>query len=381
MKKPMIEIFSEGLTDYRIGNAIEHKLIDIIIIGILTILTGGKGFTDMATFGKAKIEWLRTFLELPNGIPSHDVFGDIFAKINPAEFHKCFSEWVNCLVECLDCQVVAIDGKTARRTKDVKNGVKPLHVVSAWASENSLVLGQIAVDEKSNEITAIPKLLQTLSIKGCIVTIDAMGSQKSIAKSIIEKDADYILSLKDNQKKLCEAVTVHLEEEIIPNDKKKLNEEGNYFRTIEKGHGRVETRECYICDNIEWLSQKSEWKGLSGVGVIISKREIEGKPISIENNYFIYSIKNATAEKILSYKRSHWAIENSLHWVMDVAFREDESRIRAGYAAENLNTLIHMAVNMLKSEKSSKRGLAGKMYKCALDTNYLKKVIDSGIGA
>lgn len=375
MKKNMIEIFNEGLTDYRNGNAIEHKLIDIVIIGILTILTGGKGFTDMAAFGKAKFEWLKTFLELPNGVPSHDVFGDVFSMLNPTEFHKCFSEWVDLLVDCLDCQVIAIDGKTARGTKDLVNGIKPLHVVSAFASKLGLVLGQIAVDEKSNEITAIPKLLQTLAIKGCIITIDAMGTQKTIAKSIIQKEADYILSLKDNQKKLCAAVSEHLEEKIMVQDKKELKKAGNYFRTIEKGHGRIETRECYICNDIEWLAQKSEWENLFGVGVIISKREIEGKPTSVENSYFIYSVKDATAEKILFYKRAHWSVENSLHWVMDVAFREDESRVRTGYAAENLNTLIHMAVNLLKSEKTSKRGIAGKMYECALDVSYLKKVL------
>ena len=379
MKKTIIDIFSEGLTDYRNGNAIEHKLIDIVVIGILTVLTGGKGFTDMVSFGRARLEWLKTFLDLPNGIPSHDVFGDVFAKLDPSEFHKCFSEWVNCLVDCLEQQVISLDGKTARRTRDVKNGIKALHVVSAWASQNSMVLGQIAVEEKSNEITAIPKLLETLAIKGCIISIDAMGTQKAIARKIVEKEADYILSLKDNQKTLCNDVSLYLKEEIMSKPKKDLKADNKYFKTVEKGHGRIEIRECYICENIEWLEQKCDWKGMCGIGVVVSTREVEGIQ-SIENNYFIYSMKDSTAEKILSYKRSHWAIENSLHWVMDMAFREDESRIRTGNAAENLNVLIHMAINLLKSEKTCKRGLAGKMYECALDVEYLKKVINVNTG-
>jgi predicted transposase YbfD/YdcC len=375
MKKSIIEIFNEGLTDHRKGNAIEHKLIDVVVIGILTVLTGGKGFTDMASFGQAKLEWLKTFLELPNGIPSHDVFGDIFAKLDSTEFHKCFSEWVNCLVDSLESQVVALDGKTARRTRDVQSGKKALHVVSAWASQNSMVLGQIAVDEKSNEITAIPKLLETLAIKGCIISIDAMGTQKSIATKIINKEADYILSLKDNQKNLCEAVSLYLKEDIMTKDKKELKNKEQYCKTVEKSHGRIETRECYICEDIEWLEQKNDWSGLSGIGVIVSTREIGGV-LSTEYNYFIYSMKGVTAEKVLFYKRSHWSIENSLHWVMDMSFREDESRIRTGNAAENLNVLIHMAINLLKAEKTSKRGISGKMYECALNVEYLKKVIN-----
>lgn len=377
MKKTIMEIFEAGVTEPRRGN-IEHKLIDVIIIGILCVLTGGKGFTDMANFGKIKKEWLETFLELPNGIPSHDVFNDIFAALEPKEFHKCFKEWVQTLIETFNGQVIGVDGKTARRTKDVSKGKRALHVVSAWASENSLVLGQLATEEKSNEITAIPELLKTLMIKGCIITIDAMGTQKEIAKTIIGGEADYILSLKENQKSLCEDVTLFMETEVVSADKKELEKKKEYYRTIEKGHGRIETRECYISEDIDWLPQKKDWVGLRGIGVMISKREIKGE-ISEEKSYFIYSVKEATAEKILNSKRSHWGIENSLHWVMDMAFREDESRIRTGYAAENMNVLIHMAMNLLKSEKTLKRGIAGKIYNCALSTEYLIKVLNANL--
>lgn len=289
MKKNIMEIFSEGITDPRSGGT-SHKLIDVIIIGILAVLTGAKGFTDMATFGKESHEWLKTFLELPKGIPSHDVFNDIFAAINPKEFHKCFKEWVELLIETFDAQVVGIDGKTARRTKDLTKGKQALHVVSAFASSNSLILGQIATEEKSNEITAIPELLKTLVIKGCIITIDAMGTQKKISQTIINSEADYILNLKENQKTLHDDVALYLQEEILTQDKAALKTKGQFYKTIEKGHGRIETRECYICEDINWLTQKEEWSGLKGIAAILSTRDIKGVKSS-EMSYYIYSVK------------------------------------------------------------------------------------------
>jgi len=374
MKKTLVECL-DTIQDFRKGNGISHKLIDILSISILAVLCGADGWIGMEEFGKAKQSWLKRFLELPNGIPSHDTFGRVFASIDPKEFHAVFIEWVKNISETIKGQVIAIDGKTARRTKDKANGKSAIHVVSAWATENSMVLGQLKVDDKSNEITAIPELLKLLDISGCIITIDAMGTQKNIAKEIIDGKGDYILSLKKNQEKLHNAVELFFKEEILTKSKKSLEEDHQYYKTVEKNHGRIEKRAYYVCNDVSWLPQKEDWKNLSGIGLCISERTI-GEKKTVESSYYIHSIKNCTAEEFGKFRRSHWGIENSLHWVLDMAFREDESRARKDHCAENLNIVRHLTLNLLKKEKTSKRGIKTKRLKCGWDDSYLIKVLE-----
>lgn len=373
MKRTMMDIFRD-IPDPRRGNGIRHKLEEVLLIAVLAILCDCRTYIEMEIFGECREEWLRTFLELPNGIPSHDTFGDVLAMIDPKALHEAFSEWVATLREHISNEVIAIDGKTIRRSKNTAKGKRALHVVSAWANENQLVLGQLAVEEKSNEITAIPALLKLLHIKGCIVTIDAMGTQKDIAATIIECGGEYVLQVKDNQKMLREDISYYLEQEVMSEPKSTLRAAQQIAKTIEKSHGRIETRTCYVTENIDWLVQKDDWKNLAGIGVIVSERLI-GDQKTVDQSYFIYSQKGATAEQLLHYKRSHWGIENSLHWTLDVNFREDESRVREGNGAENLNILRHLALNLVKKETSVKGSIRVKLKRCGLDPKYLIKVL------
>jgi predicted transposase YbfD/YdcC len=373
MNKSLLDFFA-NIPEPRKGNGIRHKLQDILIIAVLAILSDCKTYVDMEIFGQVREEWLRTFLELPNGCPSHDTFGDVLSALDPNSLHDAFREWVDTIREKVSQEVIAIDGKTIRRSKDVVNGKRALHVVSAWANENQLVLGQLAVNEKSNEITAIPKLLNLLYIKGCIVTIDAMGTQKEIVSTIIQGSGNYVLQVKDNQKTLREDISYYLEQEVISQPKKELKALGQWAQTKEKGHGRIETRTCYITEDIEWLSVKDDWEQLSGIGMIISERLIGDKK-TVEHNYFIYSQKGATAEQLLAIRRSHWGIENKLHWSLDMTFREDESRVREGHGAENLNVLRHLALNLVKKDTSLKGSMRTKLKFCGLDHTYLLKLL------
>lgn len=378
-KKTMIECLG-NVTDYRKGNGTEHKLIDIMCIAILAVICGADHWTEVEKFGEAKKEWLRTFLELPFGIPSHDTFGRVFAAIDPKEFHNAFIEWVQSLSEIIRGQVIAIDGKTARRSKDKANGKAALHVVSAWANDNRMVLGQLKVTDKSNEITAIPALLKMLDINGCIITIDAMGTQKDIAKEIIAGGADYLLALKKNHKTLHDDVELYFKEEILTQTKQELEKKGSYFKMLDNSHGRLEKREYYVHNDVSWMSQKGEWAGLKGIGLCISHRT-EGEKTSVEYSYSLISIKNCTAKQYGTSKRSHWGVENSLHWVLDMAFREDESRARKDHSGENLNVMRHMALNLLKQEKTLKVGIKSKRLNCGWDESYLLKVLEiSNIG-
>jgi predicted transposase YbfD/YdcC len=329
----------------------------------------------MELFGQMREEWLRTFLELPNGIPSHDTFGDVFSVIDPEALRKGFMEWVETVRQRISGEIVAIDGKTIRRSKDIQKSRNPLHVVSAWANENRLVLGEVATEEKSNEITAIPALLNLLHIKGCIVTIDAVGTQKEIAKAIISQEADYVLAVKENQKTLCDDIRLYFDSEVLTKKRKDLPE-FEYVKTTEKSHGRYETRECFVCGEIDWLAGKKDWEGLSGIGLIVDKRQVIGREAEeIAYHYVIYSKTGMSAKELLHAKRSHWSIENSLHWSLDMVFREDESRIREGNGAENMNILRHLAINLIRAESSAKGSLKMKRKRCALSQDYLLKVI------
>lgn len=372
MKKTLVQCF-ENLSDPRNTSVIDHKLIDIIVITVLAVLCGANGFNEIETFGKSKEKWLGKFLELPNGIPSHDTFNRVFGALNPNEFHKCFIDWVDTLYENISREIISIDGKTARRTKCKSKNQKAIHVVSAWANKNKLVLGQIKVDDKSNEITAIPELLKVLDIRGCIITIDAMGTQTEIAETIVYSGAEYVLALKENQKTLHDDVELYFNDEVLTKTKKELTKDEIYLKTVEKDHGRIEKREYYMVKDISWLDNADRWSNLFAIGMVNSEVDENGIITCYRRFYIMSKIKNV--EEFSKAVRGHWGIETSLHWCLDVGFREDESRARNDNSAENLNVIRHMTLNMLKKETSLKAGIAGKRLKCGWDEKYLEKVL------
>lgn len=372
MKKLALADVLEGIEDTRRKNSVMYPLHEVLIIMLLAVICGATSYAKIEMFGNSKCEWLKRFLKLEYGIPDACTFRNIIKEIDTQKLHILFCEWMKNVVSDLT-GVIAIDGKTARRTRDKAN--RPLHVVSAFSHECGLVIGQLACEEKSNEITAIPKLLDMLEINGCIVTIDAMGTQKDIAEKIISKDADYILSLKENQKTMYRDVKLYLDDICKDNDVKNSN---NYYRTIEKGHGRIESRTCVISEEIGWLNGKDDWRGINGIGVIYCEVEEKGQKLK-QNHYFIFSCKGLTAKELMRHKRSQWSVENSLHWVLDMAFREDESRARKDNSAENLNVLRQIALNILKSEKSFKGSITDKQFKCLLDNSYLDKIIENWV--
>ena len=370
------------LHDPRVNRTRDHELIDILIIGICTLLCGGETFNDMEDFGHAKREWFETFLSLPNGIPSHDTFNRVFAALDPKEFMNCFLNWTQGLRQAIDKEIVAMDGKALRRARTKGQSLK--YVVSAWAESNNLVLGQMKVADKSNEITAIPELLRVLELSGCIVTIDAMGCQKKIAKEIIESDADYVLALKGNQETVHEEVKSFLDAAIkgFENGLKSgmtkpeliaLKQTMQQTETVDGDHGRIETRRYYQSQDLKWFADRAQWEGLSSVGVVESTREIDGEK-STERRYYLSSLP-LDVKEFGRAVRSHWGIENKLHWVLDVSCGEDRSRARAGYGAENLATLRRLALNMLKKEKTKKRGIKGKQLNAGWDHAYLLRLL------
>lgn len=352
----------------------KHKFLDIIIIAVTAVLAGMDTWNEIADWAASKKEWLGTFLELPSGIPSHDTINRVFQMVDPEKFHNAFFRWAGAVAGKAK-GVVAIDGKTARRSREEAGGIKPIHAVSAWAVESSLVLGQLCVDEKTNEIKTIPELLDILCLEGCIVTIDAMGTQKDIARKIIQKKADYILQVKGNQQTLMDDISEYFEKDVFTVKKDVLEKSGRYYKDICGDHGRIEKREYYVENNVSWLRERHpEWEGIAGIGACVSTVTEKGKTVTAVN-YAIYSRQGMTAAEYGESARAHWGIENSLHWVLDIAFREDESRIRAGNAAENMNIARHIGINLLKQEKSCKMGIASKRKKCGYDMDYLYKVL------
>lgn len=366
------EYYSE-IEDPRAGRNKQHKLLDIILIAICGVISGADTWVDVENYGKGKNEWLKSFLELPHGIPSHDTFGRVFARLDPEQFQACFMKWVQAVNELTAGQIVAIDGKKLRRSHDKNLGKKAIWMVSAWAQENELVLGQRKVDDRSNEITAIPKLLEMLEIAGCIVTIDAMGTQTKIAKTIIDNQADYVLAVKENQGSLFEDIHDLFEEE------QQHNFEGTphtYEKTTNKNHGRIEVRQCWAISDPEVLAfirGTDKWKNLTSVVMVVAKRII-GQDSTTEAHYYISSLEN-NAKLLLQSIRGHWGIENGLHWVLDIAFREDDSRVRKDNAPQNFAILRRMALNLLKNEKSAKGGVKAKRLQAAWDQDYLLKVL------
>jgi predicted transposase YbfD/YdcC len=362
--------YFEGLTDPRMEGKISHKLIDIVMIAISAVLSGAESWTEIELFGQTKIEWLSTFLELPNGIPSHDTFRNVFICLDPLEFEEHFLMWVRAVTEKIK-GLISIDGKQLRRSHEKSAGRSALHMVSAWAKENQIVLAQRKVDEKTNEITVIPELLDVLSLAGCIITIDAMGCQIDIAQKIIDKKGDYVLSVKKNQPTLIsDIIGIFEAAEEIDFDAVKHD----YHKSTEKKHGRVEVRHCWVITDPEYLSllqKREEWAELNSIVRVRSKREGAEKVVE---RYYISSL-DKKAEFMAGTVRGHWGIENQLHWVLDVVFREDDSRVRSGNSAENFALLRHIALNLLRSEHSAKRSIKNKRFKCALSTKYLEKVL------
>ena len=363
------EHFSE-LEDPREENR-RHLLLDIVVIAICAAICGADSWTDMELFGEAKEQWFRSFLELPHGIPSHDTFGRVFARLNAEQFQRGFREWIAAVEERTQGQVVALDGKQLRRSHDKTLGKKAIYMVSAWASENGLVLGQRKVDDQSNEITAIPQLLDVLEVSGCIVTTDAIGCQTAIAEKVIENGADYVLVVKKNQKLLFKTLR-----ELF-NDAQELHwVDCDYHKAVNKGHGRIEVRECWTTSDPEYLKYiglLADWKGLQSIAMIQSVRRV-GEKKSVKRRYFISSLESS-AQRLLHAARTYWEIENKLHWVLDLAFREDECRVRKGNGAQNLAVLRHIALNLLRRESMSKRSIRAKRLKAGWDHDYLLKVL------
>lgn len=342
-----------------------HQLDDILLIGIISVICAADTWKDMETYARAKGDFLRSFLDLPNGTPSDDTFNRVFSSIDPEQFGACFMDWVSGLVDLTGGEIIPIDGKTLRGARS--NGKKsPFHMVSAWASKNNMVLGQVKVSEKSNEITAIPKLLELIAIKGCVVTIDAMGCQQDIAENIIGHEADYILAVKENQKQLYQDIR----------DEFRFGKDVDIDLHQDLGHGRIETRTCSVINDFKFVEKHGKWIGLKSIIKIDSTREFKNSDRPKENavRYYISSLET-DAKALQKMVRLHWGIENKLHWVLDVAFSEDASRKRAGNAAQNFAVLSKIALNLLRTDKQTGQGIKGKRLKAAYDNSYLLKII------
>jgi len=358
------------LTDPRIDRSRLHDLLDIVAIAICAVVAGADTWDDIEDFGRAKHDWLKTFLDLPNGIPCHDTYRRLFERLDPAEFQRGFLGWIEALHEATERQVIAIDGKTLRRSFDRAKGRSALHLVHAWATANHLLLGQVAVDEKSNEITAIPKLLKMLELSGAIVTIDAMGCQKEIARTIRGRKADYLLALKANHERLFEQVVAFWGGACA---RQMRGPDIGYHREWSEGHGRDEFRRCWATSDLSWLEGREGWEGLRSVVMVEAERFI-GDSLSVETRYYLSSLPN-DAKLLNQAVRSHWGVENSLHWVLDVTFQEDRSRIKKENAPENFGLLRRLALCLLKKESTSKRSIKGKRLRASWDEDYLRRVL------
>jgi len=358
------------LRDPRVQGRCDHLLMDILAIALLAVLCGAEDWPDIEEFGKRRQAWLEGFLELPEGIPSHDTFRRVFARLDRQQFAACLFQWTQALHEATGGRVIAIDGKTARRSFRKKSGLKALHLVTAWATENSLTLGQVACEEKSNEITAIPELLKLLNLKGCTVTIDAMGCQKEIATQIREQQGHYVLAVKGNQSGLEEDMWQLLEAGLTDNSQELTQET---HETDERGHGRREQRTCRVIEVPADHPQHSVWKDLCTRVVMVCCRIIGNRETS-ETRLYISSHK-PKAKPLAKAIRQHWGIENTQHWSLDVTFGEDSRRQQDRHGAANLAAVRRLALSLLRQEKTNKRGLKNKRLACALDSNYLLQVL------
>lgn len=359
-----------SLPDPRVDRTKLHNLLDILVITLCAVISGAEGWGDIAQYGRSKHDWLKTFLTLPNGIPTDDTFSRVFARLDPEAFARCFALWTQSIKKKTGGQVVSIDGKSLRHSFDTATGKAAIQMVSAWANESRLVLAQQKVDTKSNEITAIPRLLELLDLAGCIVTIDAMGTQKEIASQIIAKKADYVLALKGNQGHAHEDVA-HFFQTGLQNG---FGDIGVHtYQTNDYDHGRTVIRRYWQVDQIDWLLATDEWTGLVSIGMMQTERTINGKT-SHETHYYLSSLK-ANIKRFAHAVRAHWGIENNLHWQLDISFDEDSSRIRKDQAPENMAIVRHIALNLLQQDKTLKRGIKAKRLQAAWDNDYLVTIL------
>lgn len=362
--------FFTALPDPRRPN-VRHVFTDILLIAILALLCRSDDWVEVVEWARAQRKWLGTFLVLPRGIPSADTFRRVFARIDPAAFERCFIAWTATLAELSAGRLIAIDGKTLRRSFEHAWDKQGLHLVSAWCERNQVVLGQIATDQKSNEITAIPKLLELLNLQGAVITIDAMGCQREIARQIVAAEADYVLAVKDNQPTLHAKVKMLMDEAIL---EKFRGIRGDYYEQSNGGHGRIETRRVWVSDEVHHMRDIGEWAGLASVAMVESTRQVLNGASSTERRYYIASLKGCDAERMAEAVRSHWGVENKLHWRLDMGFREDESRLRKGHGAENFSRLRRIVLNKLKADPR-KVSLKVKRYRCSIDQQYLLDIL------
>ena len=360
------------LTDPRCPHApnSRHLLMDILVLAVCAVISGAEGWEDIEEYAKSQAEWFADLLDLPHGIPGHDTFRRVLSRLDPEEFTQCFISWTNALNAASGGDMVSIDGKTLRHSFDQATSTAAIHMVSAWASANRLVLGQLKVEEKSNEMTAIPQLLHLLDVTGAVVTIDAMGCQKEIAKTITEQGADYVLALKENHPTLSEAVTLFLND---ARDTGFADLEHAYHETVDGDHGRIETRRYWITSDIEWLGAKASWSNLHSVGMVEARREV-GETVQIDTRYFLTSLP-AQGVRFAQAVRQRWGTENPLHWVLDVSFDEDACRIRKDKGAQIFAVLRHIALNLLRREPHHKRGIKARRKRAGWDRDYLLQVL------
>jgi predicted transposase YbfD/YdcC len=364
------------LPDPRAHNVI-HRLHDILVIAICAVICGAEGWAEVEQFGLSKQAWFSTFLSLPHGIPSHDTFGRVFAKLNPDSFERCFVSWTQSLSQSTGgMRLIAIDGKSIRRSFEHawdKSGMA--HLVSAFVDANRIVFSQVAVNDKSNEIEAIGRLLGLLDLHGATVTIDALGCQIEIARQIVEAEGDYVLAVKENQPTLHAKVKKLLDEAILENFESMSHDS---VECTDGGHGRIEMRSVWVTGEVQWLGElRGHWPGLASVSAVECSREVIGGKTSTERRYFISSLKNPSAKSIAQAVRGHWAVENKLHWQLDVSFNEDQRRLRKDHSAENFSRLCRLALNLLKRDQSVKIGIHGKRLKAGWDEPYLLRLLTS----
>jgi predicted transposase YbfD/YdcC len=374
--RALVEHFAR-LEDPRVERSQRHTLVSVVTIALCGVICGAESWVEIEQFAQAKAQWFASFLELPQGIPSHDTFGRVFARLDAQQFEACFAEWMRAVATVLPTQVIALDGKTLRRSGDRGPGTAALHLVSAWASTNRLVLAQVAVDDKSNEISAFPLLLRQLALAGCLVTIDAMGCQTEIAEQVLMQDADYVLALKANQPTLYEEVVDTFAQARSSGFAEYPVTTWDHWQQVNKGHGRLETREHWVLADpqvLTYLQEATPWPGLRALGVVEAERRWADGHSEREARYYLLSTP-LSAQRFGEAVRTHWGIENQVHWLLDMAFREDESRVRVGHAAENFAVLRRLALHLLQQEPTARCGIKAKRLKAGWSHDYLLTVL------
>jgi predicted transposase YbfD/YdcC len=368
----LVEHFA-ALEDPRMERAKRHSLLAVVTMALCGVICGAESGVEIEQFGHAKADWFATFLDWPHGIPSHDTFGRVFARLDARAFEACFAKWMQAVAGVLPAQVIALDGKTLRRSHDRRASRGALHLVSAWATANRLVLAHVAVDDKSNEITAFPLLRQQLTLAGCLVTIDAMGCQREIAEQIVAQEADYVLALKDNQPTLCEEVQDTFTLARASGFAEFATADWDTLRQVTKGHGRLEIREHWVLADaavLAYLGESTPWPGLQAIGLVEATRHLGDGRLEREQRCYLLSTR-LSAQQFAEAVRHHWGIENCLHWLLDVAFREDESRVRVGHAAENFAVLRRLALHLLKQDTTARCGIKARRLKAGWSHDYL----------